>query len=60
MISQTDRTTLRNLASQVADIAALPIQAERRECWKAGKAPSALELVERLIAEKCKNEEGER
>ena len=29
MISSQDRSTLRNLAKQVADIAALPVQAER-------------------------------
>ncbi len=34
MITATDRTTLRELARQVAEIAALPIQAERREWWK--------------------------
>ena len=34
MISATDRTILRNLAKQVANIADLPIQAERRELWK--------------------------
>ena len=33
MISPHDRTILRHLARQVADIAALPIQAERRELW---------------------------
>jgi len=27
--------------------------AERRECWSPGPSPSALELCERLIAEKC-------
>jgi len=30
---------------------------ERRECWKPGKAPSALELCTRLIAEKCNTED---
>lgn len=34
MISSNDRTILRDLAKQVADIADLPIQAERRELWK--------------------------
>lgn len=34
MISQNDRTTLRDLARRVAGIAALPIQAERRDYWK--------------------------
>ena len=34
MISSKDRVTLRDLAGRVADIAALPIQAERRELWK--------------------------
>ena len=34
MISHNDRTTLRDLAHRVADIAALSIQAERREQWK--------------------------
>ena len=33
MISTEDRSILRHLARQVADIAALPIQAERRELW---------------------------
>ena len=34
MISTNDRTILRTLAMHVADIADLPIQAERRELWK--------------------------
>ncbi len=34
MISTLDRGILRNLAERVAEIAALPIQAERRELWK--------------------------
>lgn len=34
MISPADRTILRELAKKVADIAALPIQAERRALWK--------------------------
>lgn len=34
MLSNTDRAILRDLARRVADIAALPIQAERREHWK--------------------------
>lgn len=34
MISANDRILLRSLAKQVATIAALPIQAERRELWK--------------------------
>ena len=34
MISAQDRRTLRDLAKQVAFIAALPIQAERRQIWK--------------------------
>ncbi|MBN2393237.1 MAG: hypothetical protein JXR84_21080 [Anaerolineae bacterium] len=34
MITGTDRTTLRELARWVAEIAALPIQAERRALWK--------------------------
>jgi hypothetical protein len=34
MISPKDRTILRNLAQHVAEIANLPIQAERRELWK--------------------------
>jgi len=34
MISSADRSSLRDLARCVADIAALPIQAERREYWK--------------------------
>lgn len=34
MITSADRETLRELASQVAEIAALPIQKERRELWK--------------------------
>ncbi len=33
MISTLDRNILRQLARQVAEIAALPIQAERRELW---------------------------
>ncbi len=33
-ITDKDRVLLRNLAKQVADIAALPIQAERRQWWK--------------------------
>lgn len=32
--SPDDRTILRNLARQVAEIADLPVQAERRELWK--------------------------
>jgi len=35
MISATDRVILRDLASRVAEIADLPIQAERRELWRA-------------------------
>jgi hypothetical protein len=35
MILSEDRTILRELAKRVADIAALPIQGERRELWKA-------------------------
>ena len=34
MISSNDRTILRDLARQVANIADLPIQQERRELWK--------------------------
>lgn len=34
MISSHDRRILRELAQQVADIAALPIQEERRKLWK--------------------------
>jgi hypothetical protein len=34
MISLDDRQILRNLAHEVAELAALPIQAERRELWK--------------------------
>ncbi|TFG67999.1 MAG: hypothetical protein E4H27_08380 [Anaerolineales bacterium] len=34
IISPQDRSTIRELAKRVADIAALPIQAERREIWK--------------------------
>jgi len=34
MISALDRKVLRDLARQVAEIAALPAQAERRELWK--------------------------
>ncbi len=34
MITTTDRAILRELGRRVADIAALPIQAERRELWK--------------------------
>ncbi|MBN1933439.1 MAG: hypothetical protein JW934_02175 [Anaerolineae bacterium] len=34
MISSADRTVLRELAKRVAEIAALPVQAERRELWK--------------------------
>jgi len=34
MFTSQDRTILRDLAKQVADIAALPIMAERREAWK--------------------------
>ena len=34
MISSHDRQILRNLAHEVAELAALPIQAERRELWK--------------------------
>ncbi len=34
MITPEDRTILRDLARQVADIASLPIMAERRELWK--------------------------
>lgn len=33
-ISQQDKTILRNLAKRVAEIASLPIMAERREIWK--------------------------
>ncbi len=35
MISAADREILRDLANRVAEIAALPIQEERRELWKA-------------------------
>jgi hypothetical protein len=34
MIASEDRKTLRDLAKQIADIASLPIMAERRELWK--------------------------
>jgi len=34
MISAPDRRVLRDLATRVAEIAALPVQAERRELWK--------------------------
>ncbi len=34
MISPTERALLRDLARQVADVAALPIQDERRNLWK--------------------------
>ena len=34
MIPTIDRTTLRDLARRVAEIATLPIQAERRKLWK--------------------------
>jgi hypothetical protein len=34
MISGRDRTILRELAARVAEIAALPIQSQRRELWK--------------------------
>jgi hypothetical protein len=34
MIPSHDRQILRNLAHEVAELAALPIQAERRELWK--------------------------
>ncbi len=34
MISPEDRLILRDLARQVAEAAALPVQAERRELWK--------------------------
>src|SRR4030042_4931024 len=34
MISLHERQILRNLANEVAELAALPIQAERRELWK--------------------------
>ncbi|MEN6355877.1 MAG: hypothetical protein ABFD83_02200 [Armatimonadota bacterium] len=34
MISQKDREILRDLAKRVADIAGLPIMAQRRESWK--------------------------
>ncbi|NQT20403.1 MAG: hypothetical protein HQ592_11905 [Planctomycetes bacterium] len=34
MISQSDKRILRNAAMKVAEIASLPIQAERRELWK--------------------------
>ena len=34
MITSNDRTTLRDLAKQVAHIAALPIQEERRALWR--------------------------
>lgn len=34
MISSQDRKILRDVAQQVADIAALPVQATRRELWK--------------------------
>ena len=33
VISSDDRTILRDLARQVADLAALPVQAERRKLW---------------------------
>ena len=33
MISRTDRRMLRDLATRVAEVAALPIQAERRRLW---------------------------
>lgn len=34
MMASQDRSILRDLARRVADIAAMPIQAERRELWK--------------------------
>jgi len=34
MTSDHDRTILRDLAKRVADVAALPVQAERRDLWK--------------------------
>ena len=34
MVSSQDRATLRGLAKRVASIAALPVQAERRQLWK--------------------------
>jgi hypothetical protein len=35
MVSDADRTILHNLAERLAEIAALPIQEERREIWRA-------------------------
>jgi len=46
MISSNDRTILRDLARQVANIADLPIQQERRELWK---RHNSLETVRPLI-----------
>ncbi|MDY7080148.1 MAG: hypothetical protein SXV54_24975 [Chloroflexota bacterium] len=46
MISSPDRDLLRDLAKQVADIAALPIQAERRELWR---KHNSLQLVRPMI-----------
>ena len=34
MISNPDRAILRDLAERVAEIASLPVQAERRELWR--------------------------
>ena len=34
MITPSDLTTLRELAAQVAEIAALPVQEEKRRLWR--------------------------
>jgi hypothetical protein len=46
VISAADRKTLRDLASKVAEIAALPIMAERRDLWR---KHNALKLVRPMI-----------
>jgi hypothetical protein len=46
MITNNDRTILRDLAQRVAEVAALPVQAERRKLWK---KHNALQPVRPLI-----------
>lgn len=72
MISQTDRTILRDLARKVADIAALPIQAARRALWKQHNSLQTIRPMilvfpegswEELLTEKdliCEDEEARR
>ena len=46
MIASEDRTIIRDLAKHVAEIADLPIMAERRELWK---KHNSLESVRPMI-----------